>query len=205
MHNPPHIPDPEFNDIISGGYGMQPQPAFTDPAPYGIPPNSTAVKTGLTPRGKAALVFGATVIAGSSLLGWQHYSAQQATAEAKVQEIALKQAELRLEELRELNKVTTAQQETLNAADEKRQKKVDTCVNANKDLVGKQLGVTYRSVLEDCQAQYPATTNSSDMQAVATTGAGTDGGINTGLLIGGGVLAVGLAIAVKRSTKPTPA
>ena len=106
--NTPGYNDPEFDQIITGGY--------TDTTPYG-PPATPAVKTGLTPRGKAALAFGGAVIAGGTLFGWQHYSAQQADAEAKAQELALKQQELRLLEIRELNKENTAQAETQAAVD----------------------------------------------------------------------------------------
>jgi hypothetical protein len=198
-----HNGDPEFDNVIAGGYAIPPQNAYIDPNPYGAP--AQPVKPGLTKRGKAALAIGATVIAGGGMLGWQHYSAQQAAADVKAQEIALKQQELRLEELRELNKANTASQKLQTTVDTARQKKVDACVNDNKGLVGKQLGATYRSVLEDCQAQYPATTSTGDMQAVSDTTSSGGGGVNTGLLIGGGVLVLGLAVAAKKSTKSNPA
>ncbi|WP_042174527.1 hypothetical protein [Streptomyces sp. NBRC 110035] len=195
MHNSPEFHDPEFNDVITGGYA--------DPHPYGIP--AQPVKTGLTPRGKAALGIGGAFLACGSLFGWQHYAAQQAEAEQKAQEIALKQQELRLEEIRELNKATAAQMETQAAVDTARQKQIDACVNDNKGLIGKQLGASYRSVVEDCQTQYPATLG-SDMQAAATTtGTGDDGGVNPGALLGAGVLGLGLAVAVRKSTKSHPA
>lgn len=196
--------DPEFHQVIHGGYGIPAQPEFTDPTPYGMPAGAP-VKTGITPRGKAALGVGTVVIACGSLFGWQHYSAQQAAAETKAQELALKQAEIRLAELREINKAQATTSKTLATENAARQKQIDACVSDNKGLIGKQLGASYRTVVEDCQAQYPATIG-GDMQAVAADVNGTTGGgINPGLLLGGGVLAVGLAVAVKKSTKSHPA
>lgn len=202
MHNTPD----EFDRMMSQEYLVNPQPAFVDPAPYGIPVNSSP-KPGLTPRGKAALAFGATVIAGGSLLGWQHYSAQQAAAETKALELSLKQQELRIQEIRELNKAQVVTAQAQSTQDAARQKNIDTCVDTNKGLVGKQLGVTYRSVVEDCQAQYPATSSGSDMQAAAATDptSSSGGGVNAGLLLGGAVLAAGLTVAYKKSTKSNPA
>ncbi|MGP3737927.1 hypothetical protein ACTWJ9_33630 (plasmid) [Streptomyces sp. GDS52] len=198
--------DPEFHNVIHGGYGIPAQPEFTDPTPYGIQTHSGAapVKTGLTPRGKAALGVGTVAIACASLFGWQHYSAQQAANEVRAQEFAIQKQQLELEKLKELNKVNAAQQETQATENAARQKQIDACVADNKGLVGKQLGASYRSVVEDCQAQYPAT-SSTDMQAVATTADPTGGGVNPGLLLGAGVLGLGLAVAVKKSTKSHPA
>lgn len=187
-------------------------PELTDPTPYG-PPAHTAyaqpVKPGLTTRGKAAIGVGTAVIACGSLLGWQHYNAQETAAETKAQELALKQQELRIQELREINKANAAAKKTETAEKNERKKLVDSCVDSNKKMVGKLLGVTYQSVRGDCEAQYPISTTSGDMQAAATATDTTTnsggGGLNQGLLIGAGVLGLGLAIAVKKSTKSSPA
>lgn len=174
-----------------------------NPGPYGMPAHP--VKPGLTKRGKAALAIGATVIAGGSLLTWQHYSAEASAHEVKVQELALKQQELRIEEMKVLNEAKAATQKTQSAAEQTRQKRIDACVDTNKGLVGKQLGATYSSVVEDCQDQYPASTSGSDMEAAAASeSTGTGGGnVSSGFLIGGAVLIGGVAFAVRRGTRNT--
>lgn len=187
-------------------------PEFVDPNPYG-PPAHTAyaqpVKPGLTSRGKAAIGVGTAVIACGSLFGWQHYAAQETAAQTKAQELALKQQELRIQELREINKANAAARKSESAENSERSKLVAECVNSNKKMVGKLLGVTYQSVRGDCEAQYPISTTTGDMQAAATATDTTTnsggGGLNQGLLIGAGVLGLGLAVAVKRSTKSSPA
>ncbi|MFD9004412.1 hypothetical protein ACFV0T_26225 [Streptomyces sp. NPDC059582] len=174
-------------------------PPMADPHPYGIPVHP--IKPGLTKRGRAAVAVAATVIAGGGMLGWQHYAAQQATASVKAQEIALKQQELRLQELKAMNDINAANQKTQTTADAARQKKVDACVQDNKGLVGKQLGATYRSVLEDCQAQYPSSSTGQDMQEAASSTNSGGGGVNNGLLIGAGVLVLGTGIAVRNKAR----
>lgn len=198
-------PRDEFDRMMSAEFHDKPQPEypqFADPAPYGTP-----VKTGLTPRGKAAIAIGTTVLATGALFSWQHYATQQAANEAKTAEIQLQRDQFELEKLKELNKVNAENIKHQTAADKDRQKQIDTCVKDNKHLVGKQLGATYRSVLEDCQTQYPATTNTGDMaNAAATTNTpNTGGGVNSGFLIGAGALALGLATFAMKNKKPTPA
>jgi hypothetical protein len=171
--------------------------------PYG-PPAAQPVKPGLTKRGKAALAIGATVLAGGGMLTWQHYSAEAEAHQIKVQELALQQQELELEKLKEINKAATRNAETQATEDAATQKLIDTCVDTDKSLVGKQMGVTYSSVLEDCRNQYAVNAAGSDMQEAASS-TSTDsgsGGISEGVLIGGGVLALGLAVAARRSTRP---
>lgn len=169
---------------------------------YGRPVQ--AVKPGLTKRGKAALAVGATVIAGSSMLTWQHYSAQAEENGLKAQELALRQQELRIQELKEINKTAAVQKKQKATEDAARQKFVDACVDTDKGLVGKQMGVRYSSVLADCQAQYQSEGDSVEGSDMATAGSSSDsgGGINsTGLLAmvaGGGVLVV---LAANRSKK----
>lgn len=193
-------------------------PEFTHQAtindsPYGPSAHYTGkpIKPGLTKRGKAAIAIGVTVIAGGVILIYQDNAAAQSAADVKAAELALKQQELRIQELKEINKANESNAKTQSTQDKARQKQIDACVATDKGLVGKQLGVTYSSVLEDCQARFGSaanTTTGTDMQAAASTSTGVSGngggGVNQGLLVGG-VLAIGLAVAVKKSTKPTPA
>lgn len=183
----------EFDRII----GHEFAPSHIDPAPYGIPAQP-AGKPGLTVRGKAAMAVCATVIAGGSLMGYQAYSAQAAEHEAKVQEIALQQQELELKKLKELNRSRESQAKT-------RQHVINKCVDANKGLIGKQLGVTYRSVIDDCQAQYTAGDAGSDLETVNSSSllspgadANTGSGVNSAVLLGGGALVLFFAFAARK-------
>lgn len=222
-------PNADFDGIIHNAFtphpGMNPQvtpgqtytgPAYTPTdiphsshAPYGPPPahhQGRPVKTGLTPRGKAALAIAATICAGGGLLGWQHYAAAQAANQVKAQELKIEQQKLALEQQKALDKANQTAQKTQTAADANRQKKIDDCVNANKGLVGRQLGATLSSVIDDCQKQYPATTNAGDMQETATASStGGSGGATDILLVGGAAVALGIGLAVKRATRPAPA
>lgn len=196
--NTPGYNDPEFDQLITANY--------TDPAPYGIPAQNQ-VKTGLTPRGKAAIGVGTAVIACGALFGWQQYAAQQANADVKAQELALKQQQIELEKLKEINKANAVRQEQQESENSDRQKHVEACVEANGKLVGKLMGVTYQSVRDDCQAKYPTTT-SGGMQAAAnttSTGGGEDGS-NAGLLLGIAALAlIGGSATAKKFTKSSQA
>lgn len=197
-HNPGYN-DPEFDQVINGG--------FTDPTPYGTPAHPP-VKTGLTPRGKAALGVGTAVIACGALFGWQHYSAQQSANEVRAQEFALLQQQIELEKLKEINKATAIEKKQQEAQGGEQKKHVDACVKANEKLVGKLMGVTYQSVRDDCQDKYTAV-GTGDMQAAAntsSTGAGGEDGSNVGLLLGGAalVLLTGSATA-KKFTKSSQA
>lgn len=199
----PETPQPGndgFDDVINGG--------FHTPGPYGlnphIPAHSIPVKPGLTRRGRAALAIGVTVLAGGGLLGYQHYATAQAANELKAKELQIEQDKIALEQQKALDNASRDAEETRQAADKERRALVDGCVNDNKALVGKQLGVTYRSVLEDCQAQYPDSgTTGADIQEAASASDSADGGsASTGLLIGGGVVLGGLLFAAKRATRP---
>lgn len=209
-------PDHAFNGIINSSFAANPQVSpqaapqlsYTDPHPYGPPLHPTRpVRTGLTPRGKAGLAVAATVVAGGSLLGWQHYAAAQAANQVKAQELSIQQQKLALEQQKALDKANKAAAKTQTAAETARQAKVDACVKDNKSLVGKQLGATYRSVLDDCQAQYPATSsNTGDMQeAASSSSTGGGGGATNVLLIGGATVVIGAWAFVRKATKPTPA
>lgn len=203
-----------FNGIINHGFDTNPQASpptqYTDPTPYGPAPHHGApVKTGLTPRGKAVMVAFAAPLLLGGLLGWQHYASTQAANDLKAQELSLQQQQLEVEKLKALGEANQAQQKTQTAAYQARQKLIDSCVEDNKGLVGKQLGATYRSVLEDCQMQYPDTAaTGADMQEAASASTSSSGGsgVNDFVLIGGGALALGVAFAVKRGARrPEPA
>ncbi|GGS96231.1 hypothetical protein [Streptomyces violaceus] len=200
----------EFDRMMSQEYPVNSQQEFTDPTPYGPQTAYQAqqVKTGLTPRGKAAIGVGAAVIACGSLFGWQHYAAQQDANEVRAQQFAIQQQQIQLEIQKEINKANAAAKKTETAENSERNKLVDACVDSNKKMVGKLLGVTYQSVRGDCEDQYPvstASTTGGDMQAAATatdaTSSGDSGGINTALLIGGVVLAGGLFTAARKNTR----
>ena len=198
-----------FDEVIRDFDTSPYQPAaHIDPNPYGIPANSIPEKSGLTKRGKVALAIGAVILAGGGLISWQHYSAEAAASEAKAQEFQLEKQRLDLEMMKEMNKANTASSKAQNSQEQERQKQVSACVDADKGLVGKQLGVTYSSVLKDCQAQYPATTDGADMQTTAsahdTNGSGS-GGVNGGLVIAGAALAGGVLLVARRRTSASNA
>lgn len=199
MNHNPGYNDPEFDQIITGGY--------TDPHPYGNPAHPP-VKTGLTPRGKAALGVGTAVIACGTLFGWQQYTAQQANADVKAKEIALKQQQIELEKMKEINKANAAQQEKQESENSGQEKHVEACVEANQKMVGKLMGVTYQSVRDDCQAKYPTTT-AAGMQAAANTtstnAGGDEDGLSVGLLLGVGAVVLLVGGTTKKFTKSSQA
>lgn len=199
--------DDEFDRMVQGLH-MNTPTENVEQSPYGGPVQ--APKSGLTKRGKAALAIGATVIAGGSLLTWQNYSSEAATNAVKAQELQYKQDLLELEKLKEINKATTENRKLESTADAARQKQVDACVTADKELVGKRLGATYSSVLADCQNQYAPTSTGSLQEAASTSDAGTDsgtgGGINPSALIGiGAGTALLIGVAANRSKKTNAA
>jgi hypothetical protein len=175
-------------------------------SPYGY--TAPAVKPGLTKRGKTALAIGAAVLAGGGILVWQDYSAEASANEVKAQELALKQQELRIQELKEINKATAAQKKNQASEDAARKKFVDACIQADKGLVGKQMGVTYSSVVADCQDQLQGDQDQSvtgtDMAVAGSADeAGSNGGgINSaglvGIAVGGGLL---VALGANRMKK----
>ena len=204
--------DPQFEAAISGFNTAAYQPPAHTPeqvTPYGanphIHPDSIPAKPGLTRRGRTALAIGAVVLAGGGLITWQHHADTAAANELKAKQLQLQQDQLNLakeQAAAKANQSAAAAQAKANTA---RQKHIDDCVEQNKGLVGKQLGATYRSVVEDCQAQYPDTTTSTDTHMQETASAqSAGGGINAGegLLIGGGILITGLVVAARRATRP---
>ena len=176
--------------------------------PYGHSETSP-VKPGLTKRGKVALAIGATVIAGGSMLAWQDYSADADATQIKAQELALQQQKLEVEKLKELNKAATRNAKAQATEDAATQKLIDACVDTDKGLVGKQMGVTYSSVVADCRSQYStSSTTGSDIQTAASASEASDGGggISPATLLGigvGGALVV--AIAANRGKKTNAA
>src|ERR1044072_3807497 len=156
---------PECERIMHNEFTAPNSAEYTDPTPYG---GTHTVKTGLTKRGKAALAFGATVIAGGTLVGYQAYAAQAAEANAKAQEIALKQQQFEFQKQMELNRVTAASQKSQNATNSDRQKQIDACVASNKNLIGKSFNSSYQDIVEACQAQYTTATSSDDMQTAGS-------------------------------------
>ncbi|NUQ95889.1 MAG: hypothetical protein HOY79_04770 [Streptomyces sp.] len=206
-------PNAAFDGIINSNHWSgnpqasvptAPPPGYTDPHPYGPPAPGRPVKTGLTPRGKAGIAVVTAIVAGGGLLGYQHYAAAQAANQVKAQQLAIQQQELDLRKQKALEKANQAAAKTASAQETARQKQIDACVQANKGLVGKQLGQTLSGVISDCQAQYPASANTGDMQEAANTQSTGGGGADKGLLIGVGVLVAGVVLVVRKASKPAP-
>lgn len=187
-------------------------PEFTEQAPrqttaYGSPVQP--VKPGLTRRGKTAMAVVAVAVAGTGFFWHESHSAQVAKDAKETAALQIQLQQLELEKMKEINKATAAQSKEQATEDAARQKFVDACVNTDKGLVGKQMGVTYSSVVADCQAQYEGGQDSVDGADMAAAGSSTDtdsgggGGINsTGLLAivaGGGVIVVLGANRIKKS------
>lgn len=200
----------EFNRIMSKEFTVETPPEYTDPGPYGTP--AQPVKPGLTKRGKIAIAVASVAVAGTGFIWYQGQSAQAAkdTKEAAALEIQMQKVEL--EKLKEVNKATVAQKKEKATEDAARQKFVNACVKADKGLVGKKMGVTYSSVVGDCQAQYEGGVDGSDMAEAGSVSdaAGTDGGGGAGinssgllaLAAGGGLLVV---LAANRGKKANAA
>ncbi|MFF8544808.1 hypothetical protein ACF060_31480 [Streptomyces werraensis] len=181
--------DDEFHSIVAGGY--------TDPSPYGPPPAAPQVKTGLTPRGKAALGAGTCLIACGALFGWQQYAAQQANADVKAAELALQQQKIELEKLKEINRANAIAEKQNKAETSENKKHIQACIQSNEKLVGKVMGVTYQSVRDDCQAAYQTTASGPAMETASSTGSGDDG-IGAGVLLGVAALFVAGGTAAKK-------
>lgn len=205
-----------FDGIVNHSFTTNPQASaqvpttqtYSDPHPYGPPhhQHGNPVKTGLTPRGRAGIAVITVVLAGGGLLGYQHYATTQAANEVKAKELSIEEQRLALEQQKALDKANKDAARAQTVADQARQKQINSCVAENRELVGKQLGATLSSVIDDCNKQYPATaTNTSDMQEAASSspsGGGSDA--TNGLLIGGGVLVLGAFWLVRKATRPTP-
>ncbi|MFE5614096.1 hypothetical protein [Streptomyces sp. NPDC056524] len=201
-------PNDEFDRIIqTSGFGQQPAASHHngyDPSPYGTP--HAAAKPGLTVRGKAALGIGVAVLAGGGLLAYQSYETQAANDAAIAKELDLKAQALRLEEMKEINRANEAGIKTKNATETARQTSVNSCVDDNKQLVGKGFGSpTYRQVIDDCHAQYGTDVNLQNAGSSTLTG-GTerqgDGSIGGAPLLGIGALAVLALWGTRKATKP---
>ncbi|CAM5500099.1 MULTISPECIES: hypothetical protein [Streptomyces] len=175
-------------------------------SPYGAPVQHH--KPGLTRRGKAALGIGAAVLAGGGLIGYQAYSADAAANETKAQEIALKQQQLELEKIKELNRASETNRKAQTSENKTRQASINACVKDKDDQVGKEYGSpSYQDVIDACQAQYASTADGDDMESAASskTANGGGGGVNEGVLLGGGVLVLFLVAAAKKGKRSNPA
>lgn len=168
--------------------------------PYGPP--AQPLKPGLTPRGKAALGIGAAVLVGGSLIGYQTYSSNAAEKEAQASALQLKMQELRLEELKEQNRAAERNHVAEKKANSTLQASIDKCVNSKEDDANKGFGTTYRDIVDACKAQYASSADTGKDLETTAAAQDTSGGLNEGLLIGGGVLAIGLLLVVKRGPKP---
>lgn len=200
------IPDDGFDGIIESGYYGKPMNSHQEhinTSPYGAPVQHH--KPGLTRRGKAALGIGAAVLAGGGLIGYQAYSADAVANETKAQEIALKQQQLELEKLKELNRANESGQKTEKTVNSARQKQIDVCVKNNKDLVGETVRSSYRDIVDACQAQYTDTSGDDMQAAAAADDASNGGGVNNFVLLGGGAIAVGLVVLTKKSKRSNAA
>ncbi|MGY0065218.1 hypothetical protein ACWY4P_53860 (plasmid) [Streptomyces sp. LZ34] len=200
-------PDDEFHRIMNEEFPVNDSREYIDATPYGG--HARSHKPGLTKRGKAALGIGAAVLAGGGLIGYQAYSANVAANEAKAQEIALKSQQLELEKLKELNRVNAADRKAENSENKTRQTSINECVKDKEDQVGKDFGSpSYQDVVDACQSQYAPTTSGDDMETAASAKEAASpggGGVNEGLLVGGGALALFLVGVVKKGKRSNPA
>lgn len=192
--------DKQFQGMTQGlDMNEAPQATYVE-SPYGSP--VVGAKPGLTKRGKVALGVAAVVIGGGGMLAYQSYSATQAEQETKAQEIALKMKALEIQELKARGDAALANRKAQAASSKALQASVDGCVKGSADLVGKGYGApSKRDVLEDCQAQYGAGVDGSDMAPASSSkdaGAQSGGANSTGLLLGGGVLVVVLAYGARK-------
>lgn len=190
-----------FEEMINKEYSVAPTENAQE-SPYGG--HAHPIKPGLTKRGKVALAIGATVIAGGGMLTWQHYNTQAQTTEFRAQELQYKNNVLALEMQKELNKANAANQKAQETFSASQQEQIDACVDADKGLIGKQLGVTYQSVTKDCRTQYGANSGSSPTmaEAASTADAASEGGISPAVLLGIGTgAAVLIAAAANRGKK----
>lgn len=175
-------------------------------SPYGYA--AQPVKPGLTKRGKIAIAVAGAAIAGTGFFWYQAHSAQVAKDAKETAALQIQLQQIELEKMKELNKANAEHSKEKATEDAQRKKFVDACIDADKGLVGKQLGVTYSSVVADCQNQFQARTSTSvDGSDMAAAGSSTDtptgaGAINsTGLMaIAGatGLFVVGAAIRGRR-------
>ncbi|MFB7867339.1 hypothetical protein [Streptomyces sp. NPDC056069] len=209
--------DAEFTRMMQRqGFGEEPAPGFYDPHPYGPPPAAAPAypqaKPGLTTRGKVALGVGAAVIAGGALIGYQSHTESVAASEAKAKELDVQAQLLRIEELKEMNRANEAARKSQNADEKTRQVSVDSCINKDKQLVGKGFGSpSYRDVIDNCLTQYGTKDTKFETAASASqlgpqaSASGGDNGINGFLVLGIGAVAIIAGGAARRATRPNNA
>lgn len=175
-------------------------------SPYG---NSVQpVKPGLTRRGKVAITVAAVAVAGTGFFWYESHSAQVAADAKETAALQIQMKQLELEKLKEINKANATHSKEKATEDAERKKFVDACIDADKGLVGKQMGVTYSSVVADCQDQFQTDTGKSvdgtDMAAAGSARDTADGGIginSTGLLAITGGLGLVVVLTAARSRK----
>ncbi|MFG2276687.1 hypothetical protein ACGFNY_43885 [Streptomyces chartreusis] len=182
-------------------------PEFTPrTSPYGN--TVQPVKPGLTRRGRIAIAVAATAIAGTGFFWYQAQSAQVAKDAKETAALQIQLQQIELEKMKELNKANATHSKEKATEDAERKKFVDACIDADKGLVGKQMGVTYSSVVADCQDQFQAEgsqgVDGSDMAAAGSASDTEDGGIginSTGLLAITGGLGLVVVLTAARSRK----
>lgn len=177
-------------------FGPEFDQSAPQPGPYGHPVQP--VKTGLTKRGKVAIAVTAAVLAGGGMLFWQDQAEDAKANDLQAQQLQYKRDLVALEMQKEINKTNEANAKAQETHNEALQKQIDACVNADKGLIGKQMGVTYSSVMKDCQTRYGTSDAGADIQEAAassdTGGGGADISPTLLLAIGvGGALVVGVA------------
>ena len=173
---------------------------------YGTPVHP--VKPGLTRRGKTAIAVATVAIAGTGFFWYQSNSVQAAQDAKETAALQIQLQQLELEKMKELNKANAAQSKEKATEDAAKQKFVDACIDADKGLVGKQMGVTYSSVVADCQDQFQAGSSDgvdgSDMAAAGSATDTGDGGIginSTGLMVLAGGAALVIVFTAARTRK----
>ena len=204
-------PAPSYHNGYGHGPAVNSTAGYYDPNPYGppaptTPPAFQQAKPGLTKRGKVALSVSAAVLAGGALIGYQSHTTTVAENENRAKELDLRAQLLRIEEMKELNRVNESARSSRATSEETRQVSVDSCVDTNRNLIGKGLGApSLGEIVADCQAQYTSPASGLDMKTVGSTTASpqaSDGEINDGFLLAGGALVVFLLVAARRGTRP---
>jgi len=178
---------------------------YEDVNAYGSPVVKTQ-KTGLTRRGKVAIAVAGAAIVGGGTIWWNVHSAGVEADRKEAAALEVQMKKLELEELRIRNEAKAKNDEADKAAADARQASVNQCVKDSSDQVGDELGSPSKSdVIADCQQQYDAGLDGSDMAAAGSAedgGGADDKGINSaallGLIAGGGLV---IAAAANKGKK----
>lgn len=171
--------DSIYNDAA---FDITSVPSWKSPPLHG----AYAPNARLTPRMKVGIGAGAVVLAASGMFAWSDYSAAQAEARVRQEQIALDSSRLDLQrQQQQAAQAAAAQQET--PAQKARREAVEACVT--------KAGGSYNAV-SDCASAFPAVVDASGMTNTAQTVAGGKGGSpdsGAGLVVLG---SVGAAFAV---------